>query len=135
LVGIALELLILAVIYALIITLLVLLLRRLGAPPSTAIILGFLIFGLLSALLVAWVWPTESSIYGNIFAVLAGDSIYTLAIEHLGDSHSPNAHETIPWLLRIPQVYVVASLGLSGAVGIPAQWMHYRRSNRQARQQ
>ena len=127
------PLLICTAVYGIAIALAILLLRRLGAPGSRAIFLGFVIFGALSGLLVAWAWPVESSIYGNIYAVLVGDRLYTGAIAYLGDSHSANAHETIPWILRIPQIYVPVSLVLSAGAGLPVQWMYNGREARQAK--
>jgi hypothetical protein len=125
------ALVVLTAVYAIVIASVILLLRRLGAPGSRAIILGCLIFGVLSGLLVAWAWPVESSIYGNIYAALVGDRLYTAAIAYLGDSYSANAHQTIPWILRIPQVYAPVSLVLSGAAGLFVQWLYNRRQARQ----
>ena len=117
----------LTLVYAALTAGLILLLRRLGIPASGAIVLGFLIFGGLSGLLAAWAWPLDSSVYCNIYAVLAGDWVCRAAIEYLGGSRSANAHETIPWLLRTPQVYVPVSVLLSGLAGLPIQWLYRRR--------
>ena len=115
-------LLILSALYGLVILGLVLLLRRMGVPEHRAIIFGFLIFGALGGILAAWAWPLDSSIYFNVFATYLGDQAYSLSIQYLGDEYSPQAHYTIPWLLRIPQVYVIVSILLCGLVGLPLQW-------------
>ena len=115
-------LLILSAIYGLVILGLVLLLRKMGVSEQRAIIFGFLIFGALGGILAAWAWPLDSSIYFNVFATYLGDQAYSLSIQYLGDMHSPQAHYTIPWLLRIPQVYVIVSILLCGLVGLPLQW-------------
>jgi len=31
-----------------------------------------------------------------------------------------------PWVLRIPQVYLIASIILCGLVSLPLQWVHNR---------
>lgn len=97
------------------------LLRRLRIGGRNTIVLAFVIWGLASGLLAAGLWPLDSTVYANVYAVLLGDQVYTWAIRWLGDPHSAQAHTTIPWVLRAPQVYVAAGL-LSGAVaGVCAQ--------------
>jgi hypothetical protein len=86
-----------------------------------------LIFGAVTGSLTAWAWPLEASIYFNLLATLLGDRVYVLSIRYLGDSGSPQAHFTIPWTLRVPQVYVLASVALSALVGLPLQWLYNRR--------
>jgi len=54
------------------------------------------------------------------------ERFYNLSIQYFGDSSSPQAHYTIPWILRIPQVYVMASLILCGLVSLPLQWVSNR---------
>jgi len=120
------TLLILLAIYSIVILGLVLLLRKMGVSGKRAIILSFLVFGAVTGILTAWVWPIDSSVYFNFFASLLGDQVYNLSIQYFGDSSSPQAHYTIPWILRIPQVYVIASLILCGLVSLPLQWVHNR---------
>lgn len=124
--NIILLVLILSAIYALVILGLVLLLRKIGVPGGRTIILGFLIFGAVTGILAAWIWPFDSSIYFNVFATYLGDQVYNLSIQYLGDMHSPQAHYTIPWILRIPQVYVLTSMVLCGLVSLPLQWVYNR---------
>jgi hypothetical protein len=118
--------LILSAIYGLVILGLVLLLRKMRVPLERAIILGFLVFGAVTGMLAARAWPLDSSIYFNVFATYLGDQVYRLSIQYLGDASSPQAHYTIPWLLRIPQVYVIVSILLCGLVGLPPQWGYNR---------
>ena len=120
------TLLILLAIYSIVILGLVLLLRKMGVSGKRAIILSFLVFGAVTGILTAWVWPIDSSVYFNFFASLLGDQVYNLSIQYFGDSSSPQAHYTIPWILRIPQVYVIASLILCGLVSLPLQWASNR---------
>ena len=116
----------LSAIYSLVILMLVLLLRKTGVPGGRAIILGFLIFGAVAGVLMAWAWPLDLSTYFNLFATFLGDQVYNLSIQYLGDMHSPQAHYTIPWILRIPQVYVLTSIVVCGLVSLPLQWVYNR---------
>ena len=121
--AVLLMLLALSVIYGIAILAVFLILHRIGIPGSRAIVLSFLVFGAATGILTVWVWPTESSIYFNVCASLLGDQMYNLAIEYLGDSHSAQAHYTIPWIFRVPQVYVLASIMVSALAGLPLQWL------------
>ena len=76
----------------------------------------------------AWLWPADSSFYLNIFPALLGDQIYNLSIRYFGDTISPQAHYTIPWILRIPQVYVITSIVVYGLIGLLVQLAYNRRS-------
>jgi len=104
----------------------ILLLHKLGVPGRWAIALGFLIFGTATGFLAAWAWPLDSSVYANAVAVLMGDAVYTVAIQLLGDPGSSQAHDTIPWILRIPQVYVPVAVVLYGLAGWLVQWVYSR---------
>ena len=128
--GILFVILLLTAIYGAIILGLILLLRRLGVKPRWAIVLGFLVYGAASAVLAAWAWPLDSSVYPNLYATLLGDRVYQLAIQYLGDPGSAQAHETSPWFLRVPQVYVLTSLVLCGLGGLVVQGVYHWRSER-----
>jgi len=117
-------------IYGAAISALVLLLRRAGVPGGRAILLSLLIFGAVTGMLTTWAWPLEASIYFNLPATLLGDRVYDLSIRYLGDSGSPQAHYTIPWMLRVPQVYALVAVALSALVGLPLQWLYNRRRSR-----
>jgi hypothetical protein len=83
------------------------------------IITGFIIFG--TALGLANVWfrqNTDAVFFLNIPGMWLGDVIYTLSVKLFGDPHSSQAHYTIPWLLRIPQVYVPISILFWGILGM-----------------
>jgi hypothetical protein len=74
-------------------------------------------------------WPNDSSVLPNIFGVWLGDWIYRQAIAWMGNPYSAQAHETIPWIMRVPQVYVSASTGLCAAAGLALQWVFDRYHN------
>ena len=109
------------------------LLWKLGVSSRRAVWLGFLLFGIVSGLLAALVWPLDSVILPNVYAVLAGDWLYWSAIGWLGDPRSNQAHDTVPWLLRVPQVYAVAASALFGVAGGAAQWAVNRMARRRGR--
>ena len=114
--------LILVVEYGLAIAALSWLIRRLGASRGRAVLLGSVAFGLLSGVAAALIWPLDVSAVINVPGVWLGDWIYANAIEWIGDPHSSQAHYTIPWPLRVPQVYVIASTGVWGLLGLLLQW-------------
>jgi hypothetical protein len=118
--------LLLSAIYGIVILGLIWLLRKMGVSGKRAIILSFLVFGAVTGILTAWVWPIDSSIYFNLFASFLGDQVYNLSIQLFGDRSSPQAHYTIPWILRIPQVYVLTSIVVCGLVSLPLQWVYNR---------
>lgn len=110
-------------IYGLVIAVLAWILRRFRVPESGALFMSLLIFGAAAGILMMLLWPMDTSVYPNVFAAWAGDWIFAHAIEWIGDPHSDQAHFTIPWLLRVPQVYAVASFTGCGALGIITQWL------------
>jgi hypothetical protein len=83
-------------------------------------------------LLTAYLWPNDISVIVNLPASLFGDWIYQQSIRYLGDPHSPQAHYTIPWLLRVPQVYVPASVMFWGAAGALVQLVYNKLTRRPA---
>lgn len=46
-----------------------------------------------------------------------------MSIQYLGDPHSAQAHSTIPRLLTVPQVYLLAAVLISAILGLPVQWV------------
>lgn len=98
------------------------LLRRLRMPARWAILSGFLAFGLGTGLLSAWVWPLDSSVYPNVWAVLLGDWLYNQSSAHLENL----------WLLGVPQVYAVAGALLYGTLGLLVQEIYRRRQARRS---
>ena len=113
--------------YSLAIAVLAWLIRRLGASARRAVFLGCLAFGLLSGIAAALIWPLDVSALLNVPGVWLGDWVYTHAIEWIGDPHSSQAHFTIPWPLRVPQVYVLTSTGWCTLLGMVLQWPFARR--------
>lgn len=86
------------------------------------IFIGFLIYGLIVGLLSTWWQGISDMIFlPNIPGVILGDSVYSLAISYLGDLGSSQAHFTIPWILRIPQVYIPISIIFWGLFGLVIQ--------------
>jgi len=128
--GVILPLFILSATYGLVIWGLVTILRKMRGSLKKVILLAFLVFGIATGFLTAWVWPTDSSVYFSVFAALLGDRVYDLSIQYFGDIISPQAHYTIPWILRIPQVYVTASIVLYGLVGLLLQLDYNRQTKR-----
>jgi hypothetical protein len=80
----------------------------------------FLLFGIGAGFVSVWFDNnTDTIFFLNIPGTLIGDGIYSGSIKLFGDPSSPQAHFTIHWLLRVPQVYVLASglfWGLLGAL-------------------
>jgi disulfide bond formation protein DsbB len=125
--GIIVPLLILPAIYGLVILGLVIVFRKMQVPPKKVVLVGFLVFGTAVGFFTAWLWPADSSFYFNVFGALLGDRVYDLSIQHFGDIISPQAHYTIPWVLRIPQVYVITSIVVYALLGLLLQLVYNRR--------
>lgn len=87
------------------------------------ILAAFLVYGVVVGLLSVWWWNrgADSPFLLNIPGVFLGDEVYELSIRYLGNPNSPQAHYTIPWFLRIPQVYFPVSVLLWGAIGLVIQ--------------
>ncbi len=113
--------------YGLIIWGLTLALRKLGVPPKMAIILGFLAFAAGAGSWASLAWPLDTITLINFPAVLLGDTLYQQSILYLGNPHASQAHYTIPWFLRVPQVHFTASIILWGLLGLVVQLTHNRR--------
>ena len=71
------------------------------------------IYMVITGIIITLLWPQESTVYFNPLLVMLGDKIYNKAINVIGDPTSPQAHYTIPWPLRIPQVYFITSIIIS----------------------
>jgi hypothetical protein len=119
--GVIIPLLVLWAIYGLVILGLVVAFRKAHVPSEKAIFFSFLAFGAALGFFTAWLWPADSSVYFNVFGVLLGDPVYDLSIRYFGDIISPQAHYTIPWVLRIPQVYVITSIVVYALIGLLLQ--------------
>lgn len=78
----------------------------------------FVLFGIGAGFVSVWYYNnTDTIFFFNIPGTLIGDGIYYRSIEMFGNPFSDQAHYTIPWLLRIPQVYVLASTLFWGLLG------------------
>ena len=79
----------------------------------------FVIYGIVvSFLSVLWWNYSNNLLILNIPGMLIGDEAYSLSIGLLGDPSSNQAHFTIPWILRIPQIYVPVSIIFWGTFGL-----------------
>lgn len=123
-------LLILLAAYGLIVAGMIWALSRLRATRSNALFLGFLIFGISGGVLSAALWPLDSSVYVNLLGVSVGDWLYGRAIEIIGNPLSDQAHYTIPVFLRVPLVYLFASVTVFGVTGGVFQSLWNRRQRR-----
>ncbi|MGB7539473.1 MAG: hypothetical protein WBM17_13115 [Anaerolineales bacterium] len=103
---------------------LAMILRRGGAPENRFITVSFLLFGGILGLASAFLWPGDVGVYVNVFGTAAGDFVYRTSIQAIGNPNSDQAHFTIPWILRIPQVYAWISPVPYGAIGIPIQYLY-----------
>ena len=82
------------------------------------VIVGFVIFGAIAGLISVWFRQNSDMVFLlNLPGTLVGDVVYRLSIRLLGDPGSAQAHYTIPWLLRLPQVYVPSSMLVWGVSG------------------
>ncbi len=91
------------------------------------ILIGFLVYGLVVGVLSVWWDGISDTIFPlNIPGVILGDESYILAIRYLGDPSSPHTYYTIPWILRIHQVYVPVSIIFWGLIGLTIQLIYNR---------
>ena len=79
----------------------------------------FLLFGIGVGFVSVWFDNNTDTIFLlNIPGTLIGEGIYSSSIKLFGDPSSAQAHYTIPWLLRVPQVFVLASGIFWGLLGM-----------------
>jgi hypothetical protein len=112
--------------YIAIIFVLILILHKTGVARRKVIFASAMLFGILSGLAVTLHGLGEGGYIFNFLGVLLGDQIYNFSIELIGDPHSSFAHYTIPWGLRIPQVWLFASVIAWSLIGILAQLAYNR---------
>ena len=80
------------------------------------------VYGLVVGFISVWWWHySDNLFFPNIPGMLIGDNAYSLSINLLGDPSSSQAHYSIPWVLRLPQIYVPVSIVLWGLVGLIIQ--------------
>jgi hypothetical protein len=100
--------------------------RLMRLRSVASVFLVFLLFGGIMGLLAVYSWTTRSGetlpllILFNAPGILLGDELYVRSIDLLGEPSSEHAHFTIPWVLRVPQVYVISSMLSWGLVGLLA---------------
>lgn len=113
-------LLVLSAIYALVIIGVFAALRRVGVSRGRAVFLSFLVFGTSTGLLLTDTYPSEGTWVFNVYSAWAGEWVYGWATGYFG-AGSPAPHYSVPWPLRIPQVFLVASFVLWGGLGAVIQ--------------
>jgi hypothetical protein len=85
-----------------------------------------LLFGTALGLASVVLWPKDLGVYLNIPGTAAGDWVYRFSIEAFGNPHSDQAHYSIPWMMRVPQIHAVVSPILYLLPGIAVQWVYNR---------
>jgi len=111
-------------IYAAIIFVLILILHKAGVARRKVIFASSTLFGILSGLAATLRGLGEGGYIFNFLGVLLGEEIYTFSIGLIGDPHSFFAHYTIPWILRIPQIFLFTSATAWGVIGALAQLIY-----------
>ena len=82
----------------------------------------FLLYGVVAGFISAWWWTFSDNLFLlNVPGMLIGGGVYSLAIELLGNPSSAQAHYSIPWILRIPQIYVPVTIIFWGLLGLIVQ--------------
>jgi hypothetical protein len=82
----------------------------------------FLLYGLVVGFISAWWWTFSDNLFlPNIAGMLIGDGVYALSIKLLGNPFSSQAHYSIPWVLRVPQIYVPMAIIFWGLIGLIVQ--------------
>jgi hypothetical protein len=84
------------------------------------------LFGTVLGLASVFLWPKDLGVYLNIPGTAAGDWVYRFSIEAFGNPHSDQAHYSIPWMMRVPQIHAVVSPILYLLPGIAVQWVYNR---------
>jgi len=113
-------------IYAAIISILILVLHEIGVAKRRVLFASFTLFGILLGLAAALRGLGETAHMINPGG-LWGEEMYEFFIWHIGDPHSAFAHYTIPWALRIPQIFLFTSAIAWGLIGALAQLIYNRR--------
>lgn len=119
--------LILLLIYGVCIFALVTALRLCRFPRRYLLLTGFTLFGIIAGAMALIYSRCDSSVLFNLPAVLLGEGLYGLTINIFGDPGSAQAHYTIPWLFRIPQVIPFVSVLFWGLLGLVGQIIFNRR--------
>jgi hypothetical protein len=71
----------------------------------------FIAYGIIVGFISLWWSQNSDNVFLlNIPGVIIGDLLYSFSIQVFGDPFSPHAHFSIPWFLRVPQIYVPVSI-------------------------
>ncbi len=91
----------------------------LGRRVARLILVAYTLYGILVGLLtVLWLRSGGESYLPNLPGQILGEWAYDWAIAAIGDPTSSQARYTIPWILRVPQVIVPASVLVWGLTGL-----------------
>jgi len=86
------------------------------------VLVGFLVYGLAVGILSVWWWHlSDMPFLPNLPGVLLGDAVYEGSIDSIGNPNSSQAHYSIPFFLRKPEVYLPVSAALWGLIGAACQ--------------
>ena len=86
------------------------------------LLIYFLIYSLVAGFVSAWWWTFSDNLFlPNVPGMLIGDGVYALSIEFLGNPSSAQAHYSISWVLRIPQIYIPVTIIFWGVFGLIIQ--------------
>ena len=79
-------------------------------------------YGVVVGIVSVWWWHlSDVPFLPNIPGVLLGDAVYEASIDIIGNPNSAQAHYTIPFFLRKPEVYLPVSAALWGLIGAACQ--------------
>lgn len=113
-------------VYAGIVFVLILVLGKVGVTKRKAIFASFTLFGILSGLVANLNILGETALCMNP-GVPLGYEIRDFFVKHIGDPYSTFAGYTIPWALRIPQIFLFTSTIAWGLIGALAQIIYNRK--------
>ncbi|MCS6768434.1 MAG: hypothetical protein RMJ59_04985 [Candidatus Nitrosocaldus sp.] len=88
------------------------------------LMLVFIVYGVVIGLVSIRVRPWDPMYVINTVPLLIGDVIYSYSTRHIGDPSSPDAHHTVPWICRVPQIYLFTSTGFWGMVGMVLEYLY-----------
>lgn len=84
----------------------------------------FIAYGTIVGVISVWWSQNSDNVFLlNIPGVIIGDSLYTFCIKVFGDPFSTQAHFSIPWFLRVPQIYVPVSILFWFLLGLLIQYI------------
>jgi hypothetical protein len=96
---------------------------------TVAVFVAFLLYGAVVGALTMQSWTDRNGetapplLIVNALGVYLGDEVYVRSIDLIGDPSSDRAHFSIPWVLRLPYVYVASSALSWGLVGLLVGWV------------